>query len=277
MKSLMTAICLLLFRAVALPAADLLEADGGALVISIVADSPRFWCGLNAAGKFVSVSGQPAFSTYRERIATVAERKELAADLERHGLMKLNDSYRGPAELELRRPGLPLTRVTFWWQGRTHEISVAGMASAPEILQQFVQKVSALCEAAPESQPCAAARLVSLDRRYGPDGETYAQTMIRAGKHFTEIDAAALPGGCPALDRAWRHPGTVEALGEQDLRWLAGLSGWTQNRLLVKVAAGYYDLSVLKPAGFPLDLAARTTLSLKSPPTVSSTTTNIAK
>ncbi len=230
------------------------DTDASSLVIAITGDrSPELlWTGLNASGDLLTLFADPLKPTFEEflgRRATREEIKTLSALTKDGQLFDAETSYSGPTKLAMRFPGLALTRINLWEDGRAHEISIAGLKYAPEALQNYVAEVSRLAETAPPLEVPAVVLAVSLERTFGPEELTYAEVFRRNGKQFERWELAELEARAPEFARACRYPNTVEAIGKESLKWLESRHGPVLKEVFIAVDGVDLQLRVwLKPA-----------------------------
>ena len=178
----------------------------------------QFWYGVNASGQLLAVIVRPTTSELIGAIKHDASESELKQILDLVETTRVEDapkSISGPRELQMRPPGLALTRITVWRDGSKHETSVSGLEHAPDAIQMFAEKLDALCQKGEKVTPVATVLSINLSRTFGPDAIPYADLYRRQGKIFREMEEEDLSRSIRAV---CQYPGTMETVDRDELK-----------------------------------------------------------
>lgn len=202
------------------------------------------WYGLTPGGNLVSIYCHPSKGQYLKchwRVAEAADLERIGGLLSESGVIGSRASYDFPEE---KLAGMSkeeqteqaaqasLLRISAWGAGDFGEASVAGLENSPPNVKILAEKLRRVCEEAPPSSPSGAVISINADRVVGPENQTYADLLDKAGRKFTEWDPAFL---IPEVAGVCSHPETMEILDAEALAWLRGKLPKGEDAILVKV------------------------------------------
>jgi hypothetical protein len=202
------------------------------------------WTGLNSLGDLIDVriaADALSVTGCRRRGATEAEVAEIARAVAAV-LDEVTAENAALPDETLRTEGPGFGRCNLWLGRRAGEYDFPSLRAAHPLLKKLADLVDAKLRGAKETSLAAILVAEPLDRKFGPEQQTYAEVYRRKGQAFAALDRGRILAEAPAVGGALDFAGSLVVLDEPALLWLQRVEGWKPEGAFVALDGKSFQL-----------------------------------
>jgi hypothetical protein len=142
----------------------------------------------------------------------------------------------------LRTEGPGFGRCNLWLGRRGGEYDFPSLRSAHPLLKKLADLIEAKLWGAKETSFAAILVAEPLDRKFGPEQQTYAEVYRRKGQPFAALDRGRMLAEAPGVRGALDFAGSLVVLDDPALEWLRRLEGWKPEGAFVALDGKSFQL-----------------------------------